>query len=79
MASWGIERPRDESLVRTTGGRLELLQAPQPRLWAREAAYSLKHMEQSAPPYSAGVDDGVGVGQEAGADIAVPSVLRRVE
>ena len=31
-------------------------------VWGRQTAYSLEHMEQSAPAYRAGMNDGVGVG-----------------
>src|SRR5215471_7824025 len=82
FGSWPLEAskwPRDESLVRTTGGRLERSRHRSPGPGQREAAYSLKHMEQSAPPYSAGVNDGVGVGQKARPDVAIPGVLGRVE
>src|SRR5437660_5419963 len=39
----------------------------------------LKHMEQPAPADGTGMNDSVSVGEEAGADIAVPGVARCVE
>src|SRR5580692_8396259 len=48
-------------------------------VWGRQTAYSLKHMEQSAPAYRAGMNDGVGVGQKSVRNVPVPSIPRCVQ
>src|SRR5208283_4131699 len=44
-----------------------------------KAAYSLKHMEQSSPPYSSRMDQGVQVRLEPRSDISIPRIPRRIQ
>src|SRR5215831_20832428 len=50
-----------------------------PAIRGGRAGYSLKQMEQSAPAHSAGMEEGIRVGEEPGTDVAIPGVLRCVE
>ena len=70
-ASIGHETSLSSNYRRAVGTAAPLL--------GNEAAYSLKHMEQSAPPNCAGVYDGVGVGQESRANVTVPRILGRIQ
>ena len=52
---------------------------PQPRLWALRGAYSLKHMEQSAPPDGSRMNQRIRVGQEARPDVPIPCIFRGIQ